>query len=629
MLRTFRFKTPALRLIIIYPYGLDHNDDKLKKFAANNKTTVQYHKSYSNPLTPEIMNQTYISHNLTLYNSLSPANKFCEEIEDNAQFQISQYQRLSDDFVEIIKVLIDQLENDEPFRGLWGFFQGTLDNYTDEESLRKQFYKFAGTSVWLEEYGVHLMVSRVSFSYTGIKWDPQISLLYVQVYDKNWTELHDVDLIIPIKNPSNLQREYKKFTFPRFMPIPFYYNSNLKTKRWHGPEDARLFLMKNEYNETEPALLFNAYHRKPVKSSISGDDKSANTKFEMYRSMFIGYLFQFQLGKTNTDGTIDERFDHIQYNKVVELRIKSRERRKIEKNWTPIIDPRDTENINLIYECENLTILKCPLKTVYKGEIICDISFNQSRLFGKIGKIRGGTELIPIINQNDTRKQSWIGFLRSHIKSCGCGNSMYRPNIIVLTRILDSYKITHLSSSVSFDIPVTGSKNSSIVCDKKGPNALMPNGISMWEIDPKTGVDYLTLSLSVADENNNVLHITGINSLLDDIQRKSEGTEYFEDEETHQSMLRCGKLASYIDEDFLQKYFFKFAGTSVWLQEYGVHLMVSRVLFSYTGIKWNPQISSLYAQGYDKNWDELHDIDLISPIKNPSNLLREYISELT
>ncbi|KAG7661737.1 BMT3, partial [[Candida] subhashii] len=411
--------------------------------------------------------------------------------------------------------------------------------------------KFAGTSVWLEEYGVHLMVSRVVFSYTGIRWDPQISLLYAQVYDKNWTELHDVDLIIPIKNPTNLQREYKRYTFPRFMPIPFYYNSNLMTKRWYGPEDARLFLMKNEYNETEPALIFNAYHRKPVKNSISNDDKSASINFQMYRSMFIGFLFQFQLGKRNTDGTTDERFDHIQYNRVAELRIKSRERKEIEKNWTPIVDLKDSENINLIYEAEHLTILKCPLKTVYKGEITCDISFNQSRLFGRMGEVRGGTELIPILNENDPNKQTWIGFLRAHINDCGCGASMYRPNFIVLTRILDSYKITHLSSSISFDIPVTGSKNSSIVCDETGPNVLIPNGISMWEVEPKTGVDYLTLSLSVADESNSVLHITGISSLLDDIQKRQDDIGYWYDEAAIKDMFECVLQTS---KDFCKLY---------------------------------------------------------------------------
>ncbi|KAG7664668.1 uncharacterized protein J8A68_001764, partial [[Candida] subhashii] len=143
--------------IIIYPDGLDHDNGKLTNFPANNKTTVQYHKSHSNPLTPEIMNHRYTPHNLKIYNSLSPANGFCEEIEENTQIQISQYQRLSDDFVEMVKVLIDHLENDEPFSGLRDFFQGKLANF-DEDLLRKHFFKFAGTSVWLEEYGVHLMV---------------------------------------------------------------------------------------------------------------------------------------------------------------------------------------------------------------------------------------------------------------------------------------------------------------------------------------------------------------------------------------------------------------------------------------------------------------------------------------
>ena len=85
------------------------------------------------------------------------------------------------------------------------------------------------------------MISRVIYSQKG-KGDPQISLLYAQLYDTNWQELTNTDLLVSMQD---ITGEYKleKLLFPRFLPMPFYYNPKL-TKEDGMVEDARIMLVK-------------------------------------------------------------------------------------------------------------------------------------------------------------------------------------------------------------------------------------------------------------------------------------------------------------------------------------------------------------------------------------------------
>ena len=67
------------------------------------------------------------------------------------------------------------------------------------------------------------MLSRVIYS-QKVKNEPQLSLLYAQVYDENWNELNDIELIVPVINP-NGERVYDSVKYPQFVAIPFYHNS--------------------------------------------------------------------------------------------------------------------------------------------------------------------------------------------------------------------------------------------------------------------------------------------------------------------------------------------------------------------------------------------------------------------
>ncbi|CAK9440029.1 uncharacterized protein LODBEIA_P41290 [Lodderomyces beijingensis] len=150
-----------------------------------------------------------------------------------------------------------------------------------------------------------------------------------------------------------------------------------------------------------------------------------------------------------------------------------------------------------------------------------------ARANAQVGPIRGGTEIIPfstVTKNNHEHANIYIGFLRAHLKYCGCGQVMYRPNLYILQRdpVAGTFKALYLSSSISFDIPVFGWRNRKLLCSSNAPSALIPNGISSWVVDPVTGKDVLTLTLNVADENNEIVYLYNLKSLVEELLQDAE-----------------------------------------------------------------------------------------------------------
>ncbi|AOA65178.1 Beta mannosyl transferase 2 [Komagataella phaffii] len=65
----------------------------------------------------------------------------------------------------------------------------------------------------------------------------------------------------------------------------------------------------------------------------------------------------------------------------------------------------------------------------------------------------------------------------------------------------------------------------------------------------------------------------------------------------------------------VEKHWFTFYGSSVFLPEHDVHYLVRRVIFSAEGKANSPVTSIIVAQIYDKNWNELngHFLDILNP----------------
>ncbi|EMG50245.1 BMT4 Beta-mannosyltransferase 4 [Candida maltosa Xu316] len=499
--------------IAIYPKNFNNKIPLINQ--PKNTQIVQYTGSAKSILSNYIREQEYNNHTFDIYSSQETFQE-CDKIEYKRDVAITNHTQLPDDLLKLTNVLMDQLDNDPAFMDLSLFFGGNLPKIIMKGELRKHFYKFAGTSVWLEQHGVHLMLSRVLFSQKGNKNDPQLSLLYAELFDENWQSLNDIELVLPIVNHKN-ERVYDSVKFPKFVPIPFYHNSDVVKGRWYGPEDTRFLLTKNQFGDDEPVIIFNSYHRQ-IKHINDNDDSAVRTKFGFYRSMFVGWLFQYQLGKLNTDGFQDSKFDNVTFNKVKELRIEGKERTSIEKNWTPFVDPEERiigdDYVYIVYQWNDLKILKCEL-TDFKdaSQSTCQMYYKDIETSQVVGPVRGGTELIPF------EENKWIGFLRAHIKDCGCGGSVYRPNFLLLERIDSKFKLTYLSGSITFNIPVYGWKDFETVCAGREANALIPNGIAMYD----KGEDYLSLTLSVADQDNVLLHMRGIKSMIESLDFKWDG----------------------------------------------------------------------------------------------------------
>ncbi|KAI5956919.1 BMT3 [Candida jiufengensis] len=516
--------------LIIFPKLFDYKKQedvfKANKMVLNdNQEIITYHGN-SSAINYELNHLPKHSHEIKIFNGTYKKSESSTSCSDNQQLidlQISDNFIFNDNFEIMINKLIEQLEKDEAFTDIDKFFQNKLHQMLKENTYRKHFYKFAGTSVWLEKYGVHLMVSRVLFSRKGIKWNPQISLLYAQIYDENWNEINDIELILPMVEPDG-ELNYEPIKFPKFLPIPYYFNSDYTKRRWYGPEDTRIMLIENEFKEKEPIIIFNSDHRNINGTTSINGDTSIQISFEMNRSMFIGWPFRKQLGKVNTDGIQDSKYDHIKYNKVAELKIENTKRQVVEKNWTPFIIPseRTTKgdtNIYLVYKWDNLEILKCDLINIKDGISNCKFTYKDSnKKAKKVGPVRGGTEMFPLASLDSSYKDKdvWIGFLRAHISHCGCGRSMYRPNFYIFIKEQNEFKVRYLSSSISFNIPVSGWRKHEVQCAARDPNVLIPNGISIWE-DQSGNEDILSLTLSVADENNSIIHIYGLKKIVEDL----------------------------------------------------------------------------------------------------------------
>lgn len=497
-------------------------------------------------LTGEVEATLYNQHNFSVFDSKDSIdgdiNK-CGEISRSLNFGLSEYHKLEDSLSNMVRKLAQQLEHDPAVRELKPFFNDDLQKQLEEGKVQQHWFKFAGTSVWLEQYGVHLMISRALYSNKGDKRSPNLSLAYAQVFNEKWEELQDVELIIPTKSPHSFESLHHNMNFPCILPVPFYHDLKYQTKRFYGPEDPRILLVRNEDGNEEPLIIYNAYHRK-LKTQESVDEKHMSVSFDYYRSMFMTWPFQQQVGKREVDGLSDPASENTVYSRTVELRREGRDRLEVQKNWTPFVSAKDRDatkadnHIYFIYRWSNLEILKCPLTgRAQFGQSNCQYEYRRDPELSEdseVGPLRGGTEMISlhdILPQAllNPEKEAWVGFARAHIKACGCGKDMYRPNLAVLTREGANFKLSSMSSFISLDIPVDGWTNPNIQCAKKDPNALIPNGISSWVARQakvrgkdarsrslKVVDDYMTLTLSVADASVHTVHIKNLlRTLLD------------------------------------------------------------------------------------------------------------------
>lgn len=445
-------------------------------------------------------------------------------------------------------------ERDPYLQEMKPYFNTQIRLQVLHDVVDKHWFRMAGSSVFLKEYGYHMMVSRLAYSPDCLRNNPKFSFAYAQLFDTNWNEVKDVHLVVPtndIKGKRFFKDGGDTFTimqYPSVLPIPFFHDYDDAGMKYLGPEDARLILVRNKAGYEEPLLVFNAYHQKPTLLDDDEDDH-VHMQLKGFRSIWVGWPWQFQRGKLNTDGVQNNDFDSRIYNKVHELQIKNIPRVTNQKNWTPFLSRSlrkshgyDKE-ILLVYRWSHLQILQCDIDSP-DGK--CGFLYSQEedlKITSKIGPLRGGTPLVSvnkILREYSADLEAslipegtevWLSFARAHLGKCGCGSNFYRPNLAVLIKSAvkvpgsdetkDVFLLSYISSFVSLGIPIIPWDAFKPLDLCSGTNALIPNGISNWKLRTVTesdGVrrfdDVLTLSLSVSDSTVDIVHLKGLLDIL-------------------------------------------------------------------------------------------------------------------
>ncbi|CUM65629.1 uncharacterized protein PRCAT00003277001 [Priceomyces carsonii] len=520
---------PEEQTAVIFPRNFEHPQDEVQTFyehyfgETDESTNVIKYLGSQKPLSEVIQKQQYKKHSVKIYGASSKSDE-CDDLLKAMDFNLSNYKSLEPRLERVAKTMLNKLNTDDAFAEMKPFFKNDLWKQLKSKTTQNHWFKFAGSSVWLEQYGVHLMISRIVYSSKGRKRAPILSFVYAQVFNENWEEMEDVELVIPTTDPKTQESIYKNIHFPTYFPIPFYHDVHYQSKRFYGPEDPRILLFKNEMGIEEPLIIFNAYHRK-VDKQIPIDEDNMNVTFSYHRLMFMSWPFRFQSGKGSLDGFQNPKYEKNTYNKVVELRRENSKRLRVQKNWTPFISLKERSdqdlNVYFVYRWLKLEILKCPLSDDADGIASCSSQYKRDpklSIDAPVGEMRGGTEMISLNDYYKTDKEVWIGFARAHLKNCGCGSSMYRPNFAIIVKDGSNYMVTHMSSFMSLNIPVHGWTIPEQYCKHRSPSVLIPNSIAAVGISKDS--DYLTLLLSVADDTDFVVHfknlLQGIRPLIEE-----------------------------------------------------------------------------------------------------------------
>ncbi|RCK65767.1 Beta-mannosyltransferase 7 [Candida viswanathii] len=425
----------------------------------------------------------------------------CNDLKFEDNVDVSKQQYIGFD----LKIFLEKLHQIEPYselikKGQDHFNAVKMDDEEDElegaeEVIEedkldedKKWLRFGGSSVWLPEYNIHYMVSRVFYSPSGIPNRAFVSFLYIQIFDSDWNELPaGTSLDLPFEDKARTTQprmhglfqgwtiekflNFKKTSFPQILPIPFDYELEpFSNKYYFGPEDPRVVLRRNPLGFTEPIIVFNMKAMKLTKRVMH---------------IYIPFSNDLKVLKKR-----NERFAHI------------------EKNWTPLMGLHDISltKVKFVYSFEPLEVLECD---VYSGN--CDIIQKPEKDdYDYFGDLRGGTQLIelplfstdslpPVLSskfQLPQDRKVYIGWARTHLNECGCGDSMYRPNFIALIEDYDvvkdmyAYHISDISGYVDFNVDITPwfpDQANELVSGMSGQcigrNVLIPNSIAYWEVD--------------------------------------------------------------------------------------------------------------------------------------------------
>ncbi|KAI5366622.1 Putative beta-mannosyltransferase [Septoria linicola] len=412
-------------------------------------------------------------------NTGPPVNVSCDTLRYNTTIAVQKSVYLEDDLEAIARAL-----GSHPmvvYRG-------------DNTDISKTWSRMAGSSVWLEEFGVYLSITRIIFYDDGVSSWPVISFIRAQLYDENWKELR-----------RSLTWEGKTFDFPQILDIPVDY---VKGGKVYGPEDARITIEQGV--KAEPVIVFNMI----------------SEKSSWKRAMHVYRPFSQELRM---------------------LSIRGRPPLDREKNWAPFFNgdgKTPSRHIMFVYMPSPLEILWCSLDT---GE--CDFAYNQilepgllTEHVGEAHALKGGSNFVSI------GPGIWLGLPRTHIEAnCGGSNPIYRPMFMVMMSSGDSFYVAYASGAVDFGAAVLSEEQQKDPCH--AGRILIPNSIA------RVDGNALTITFSVDDRTNQAARvIMDINWQAGEARNVAEMVNL---SAVGNDVLKCGIEASYNNTHDIQAAYYQ------------------------------------------------------------------------
>lgn len=391
-------------------------------------------------------------------NGVPKSTADCEARRHTARLGVLPSFLLQDNLTQVVESLLDypQVEHDLQNQGQ------PLDDFVAEN-----WAELAGSGVWLAEYQVYFVVTRVIYYPSGSLSVPTISFLRGRLFDASWNHLDNY----------TLDWDEDPIAFPRILDIPVVWNEG---GAFIGPEDPRVIL-EDGVPGAEPVVVFNMLYE----------------KMDGRRAMWI----------------------HRPFTKFTKpLTIRGEPQIEVEKNWAPFfhsdssLTHQPSHHLNFVYSIQPLRILRCHLRHGH-----CDWSFKQELPDSIVqshpevqGEMRGGTNFIQV-HESDPDISLWVGFPRTHLEICSgsASSSFYRPELVVLANSGAEFHIVYASDAIDFGTAVLDEAAREAPCTNG--RILIPNGIVRWDQDRG---DLLQLALSVNDRSTQVLPLRGVSQLV-------------------------------------------------------------------------------------------------------------------
>ncbi|KAH8693980.1 hypothetical protein BGW36DRAFT_361802 [Talaromyces proteolyticus] len=390
-----------------------------------------------------------------------PGKISCDSLRHNDSIGVEQSFHLDDDMVQIAMSMWSH--------PLIGDHYGELVIPFDQ-LVKMTWSRFHGSGVWLPDYGVYLVVSRVIYS--PLDGAQIVSFLRGQIYDEEWNSLENY----------TIHGNCNDTTFPRIFEIPAAWDTKGGPV---GPEDPRVIL--EEVPNAEPVIIFNM----PLLDN------------PQRRAMWIHRPFS---------------------NFTTPLTIRNGQPARIEKNWAPFFFPEadnslssssssrpPSQYLHFVYSLRPLYILKCHLLDGY-----CDWIFKQEVTPNQFilphqrvpVAMHGGTNFVSVPLANAFIQPGvniYVGFPRTHLDGACSQGATYRPELMVMTSMGASYfHLAYASEAIDFSNAVLDPEALDIPC--ADGRILIPNSIIRWD----QRHDKITLSVSVADKTVQIVYLHGI-----------------------------------------------------------------------------------------------------------------------